>query len=95
MATMPDKVRNRTPEDTGAGGVLSGQETDHGLVDHLSPAHQAVFFPRGTYKEIAAALNLPIGTVRSRLSRARTALKQLRARLSPPGALSRAQGTDS
>lgn len=47
----------------------------------LSPEHQAVLSLRAvqdlSYDEIAHALNVPIGTVMSRLARARTALAKL------------------
>jgi len=33
---------------------------------------------KGSYVEISRALNIPVGTVRSRLNRARTALTALR-----------------
>jgi hypothetical protein len=52
--------------------------SDDPLVDYLSPMHQQILRAHGTYKEIAAVLNIPVGTVRSRLSRARSALVQLR-----------------
>ncbi len=47
----------------------------------LKPAHReiiAVVIDGTSYADIAAALNIPLGTVRSRLSRARAALAKLR-----------------
>jgi RNA polymerase sigma-70 factor (ECF subfamily) len=53
----------------------------------LSPDHRAIILMRDlsdmSYDEIAAALNLPIGTVRSRLARARAHLHQELLRESP------------
>ena len=52
---------------------------DERLLDHLSPDQRAILRAKGSYQEIAAALQIPVGTVRSRLSRARAALMKLRA----------------
>jgi DNA-directed RNA polymerase specialized sigma24 family protein len=51
---------------------------DAELIRQLPPLYQAVLESEGAYGERAAALNVPIGTVRSRLHRARKALQQLR-----------------
>src|SRR5258708_25843338 len=46
---------------------------------HLSPDHRAVILMRDlsglSYEELAESLSLPIGTVRSRIPRARTGLQ--------------------
>lgn len=56
-------------------------EADKLLIDRLSDAHQAILALQDqTYDAIAAALHIPGGTVRSRLHRARAALKRLRDR---------------
>ncbi|HZQ40508.1 MAG TPA: sigma factor-like helix-turn-helix DNA-binding protein [Rhizomicrobium sp.] len=54
------------------------QAEDAELIRQLPPLYQAVLESEGAYGERAAALNVPIGTVRSRLHRARKALQQLR-----------------
>jgi len=54
------------------------QNVVRGAIDSLSPLHRAVVFLRDidglTYDEIAQALDLPVGTVRSRLHNARARL---------------------
>jgi DNA-directed RNA polymerase specialized sigma24 family protein len=68
---------------TSAGRVarLKGIElkpSDDPLLEYLTPTQLEILRAHGSYDEIAATLNIPIGTVRSRLSRARAALVQLR-----------------
>ena len=53
-------------------------ESDEPLLSYLSPDQVALLRFEGTYQEAAATLNIPVGTVRSRLSRARAKLKELR-----------------
>ena len=54
------------------------QAGDADLIRQLPPLYQAILESEGAYGVRAAALNVPIGTVRSRLHRARKALQQLR-----------------
>ncbi len=49
---------------------------DTELLDQLKAEHREVLFSRGTYQERAQALNIPVGTVRSRLHRARPRWKR-------------------
>jgi DNA-directed RNA polymerase specialized sigma24 family protein len=53
-------------------------ETDEALVAQLSPADQAVLRSTGSYKDRQKQLQVPIGTLRSRLHRARVKLLALR-----------------
>ena len=56
---------------------------DSELLPALSEEQRAVLTVSGPYKERAEKLGLPIGTVRSRLHRARAALKRLRSTKGP------------
>jgi DNA-directed RNA polymerase specialized sigma24 family protein len=51
---------------------LSEAETT--LIPQLSPDHQQVLLETGAMNEIAVRLNMPVGTLKSRLNRARRAL---------------------
>jgi len=52
---------------------------DAPLIDQLPPDQQNVLRSEGSYAERAGKLGIPIGTLRSRLHRARDALLRLRA----------------
>lgn len=49
------------------------------LLEKLVPEHRDVLAASGSYEDIAAQLSLPVGTVKSRLHRARKALEKMRA----------------
>ena len=51
---------------------------DAELLEQLSAEQRDALLSTGSYQERAQALNIPIGTVRSRLHRARAALEALR-----------------
>lgn len=53
-------------------------EQDEPLLAQLSPRYVEILRQEGQMADIAAKLNLPIGTVKSRLHRARAALMALR-----------------
>ena len=53
-------------------------ENDTALIPQLEPAFREILNMRGSYMEISRALTIPIGTVRSRLHRARASLTALR-----------------
>jgi len=53
-------------------------ETDEALFATLWPKEQAVLRTSGSYKDRARELNVPVGTLRSRLHRARAKLVALR-----------------
>jgi hypothetical protein len=58
-------------------------ETDEPFVATLWPNEQAVLRTTGSYKERARELNVPLGTLRSRLHRARAKLVALRKQRQP------------
>lgn len=51
---------------------------DTEFLDQMKAEHREALLASGTYQERAQALNIPVGTVRSRLHRARAALEALR-----------------
>jgi hypothetical protein len=53
-------------------------ETDEPFLAALEPNEQAVLRTNGSYEERARELNVPLGTLRSRLHRARAKLVALR-----------------
>jgi DNA-directed RNA polymerase specialized sigma24 family protein len=53
-------------------------ERDRELLSRLSGDHRALLLADGSYKDKAEQLGIPIGTVRSRLHRARASLELLR-----------------
>lgn len=52
--------------------------SDFSLVERLRKKHRDILLAEGSYQEIADDLGLPIGTVRSRLNRARSSLAKLK-----------------
>lgn len=78
VAMVPDKEESRHPE-----RVFWKREAENRIakaIGELSPEHQQVIrraaIEDRPYDEIAKELNIPIGTVRSRLFRARENLRQ-------------------
>ena len=57
---------------------LTLEPRDDELLNHLSPKHREILRSEGQYTELAAKLGVAVGTVRSRLHRARAALLALR-----------------
>lgn len=55
------------------------QPEDHALLASLPEPQRDVLLTDGIYEERARQLGIPVGTVRSRLHRARAALEALRA----------------
>ena len=74
------QVATHTPAARGrrAGGFFLYAE-DEPLLSQLTPAYAEILRQHGDMKAIATRLNLPIGTVKSRLHRARARLEKLRA----------------
>lgn len=62
------------------------KETDAPLLEKLSAAHRDILelAASNTYEEMAGALAVNLGTMRSRLNRARTALQALREKQGSP-----------
>jgi DNA-directed RNA polymerase specialized sigma24 family protein len=58
-------------------------ETDESLFATLWPKEQAVLQTSGSYEERAKGLNVPVGTVKSRVHRARAKLVALRNQRKP------------
>ncbi|MES2256554.1 MAG: hypothetical protein V4559_16130 [Pseudomonadota bacterium] len=55
--------------------LLPGDEI---LIDQLSPEHQKILRSEGSYEKRADEFGVAVGTIRSRLHRAREALSRLR-----------------
>ena len=53
-------------------------DSDVQLLSHLTEEHRALLLATGSYRELAEQFAIPIGTVRSRLHRARARLETLR-----------------
>lgn len=58
-------------------------DQDEELLDQLEPPHRDILRASGSYREISESLNIPLGTVRSRMHRARSALVALRKQREP------------
>jgi RNA polymerase sigma-70 factor (ECF subfamily) len=87
-ANDQNSIKHQEPVPGSRAARLRGvalMQSDDPLLEYLSPPHRQILRAEGSYEEIAAALGIPVGTVRSRLSRARQALVELRANLSPGG----------
>jgi DNA-directed RNA polymerase specialized sigma24 family protein len=54
------------------------QAGDQELINQLSARQQEILLAKGDYSELSSQLGIPLGTVRSRLHRARAALTKLR-----------------
>jgi len=77
QASAPASVRPSRQRATQFKGMLV-LETDEPHLAALEPKEQAVLRTNGSYEERARELNVPVGTLRSRLHRARAKLVALR-----------------
>ena len=82
MSTRPgEELENLSPKKrpqkyTG----MALQPGDEAFLDQLSPRQRDILRSQGTYHDLAAAFGVAVGTIRSRLHRARAALFALRER---------------
>jgi DNA-directed RNA polymerase specialized sigma24 family protein len=82
QATAPSSARpsrQRAPQFKGTHLL----ESDEPLLAALKPEEQAVLLTDGSYEDRAKELNVPVGTLRSRLHRARAKLVALRSQRLP------------
>lgn len=56
----------------------SVDRADVPLLEKLKPQHREALAAAGSYTQIAAALGVPIGTIKSRISRGRKELEALK-----------------
>jgi DNA-directed RNA polymerase specialized sigma24 family protein len=83
---MDDTRRQQTQGDNGADKRPQSQPLkdlpleagDEELMTRLTAGYQEILRAKGSYIEIASSLGIAVGTVRSRLHRARSALVKLR-----------------
>ena len=83
IGTRPEENADIPASQQPPSGVKVG-DGDETLLRYMSPNQLEILRMEGTYRKIAKRLNIPIGTVRSRLSRARARLRQLKSKLSSP-----------
>jgi polysaccharide pyruvyl transferase WcaK-like protein len=80
MSTRPgEELENRSPKKRPqkyTGFAL--QPGDEELLDQLSPQQQEILRSKGPYNDLAAALGVAVGTIKSRLHRARASLSAVR-----------------
>jgi len=81
-ATVPSSVHPGRQRATQFKG-MHVLESDEPLLASLEPKEQAVLRISGSYEERARELNVPVGTLRSRLHRARAKLVALRSQRQP------------
>jgi DNA-directed RNA polymerase specialized sigma24 family protein len=79
-ATVPPSARPSRQRATQFKG-LHVLESDEPLLATLKPREQAALRTTGSYDERARQLGVPVGTVRSRLHRARAKLVALRSQM--------------
>jgi DNA-directed RNA polymerase specialized sigma24 family protein len=82
QATAPESARRSRRRESQFQG-MHVLETDEPLLATLWPNEQAVLRTNGSYGERAKELNVPVGTLKSRLHRARAKLVALRGRTQP------------
>lgn len=87
--TIPRQIEDGgpRPDDLAQRGEL--QRAIHGAIDKLPPHYRVILIMRHqeqlSYEEIAAALDIPLGTVKARIHRARDSLKAFLQAYAPEG----------